>query len=106
MQHKTDVFQLQIAPHEPQHSSGELLEAGLDLLVHPAGISGGVRQVPELKIVHTYKILTFLLCRVYLSYHSWKQVLVGTAVGMAFALFWFALTHLVLSPLFPTIVTW
>ncbi|XP_065332921.1 dolichyldiphosphatase 1-like [Cloeon dipterum] len=44
--------------------------------------------------------------RVYLNYHSWKQVLVGSAVGVAFAIFWFAMTHLVFSPLFPTIVTW
>lgn len=44
--------------------------------------------------------------RVYLLYHSVRQVAVGAAVGFLSATLWFALTHCILTPLFPQIVCW
>lgn len=44
--------------------------------------------------------------RVYLMYHSWGQVAVGALVGAALATLWFALTHCILTPLFPQVVCW
>lgn len=46
------------------------------------------------------------LSRIYLEYHTLRQVLWGAIVGILFATFWFALTYLVLTPLFPQIVSW
>lgn len=46
------------------------------------------------------------ISRVYLQYHTFWQVLCGALVGILFATFWFALTYLVLTPLFPQIVSW
>lgn len=46
------------------------------------------------------------ISRIYLQYHTWKQVICGTLVGIMFGSFWFALTHVVLTPYFPIIVSW
>jgi dolichyldiphosphatase len=46
------------------------------------------------------------IARVYLMYHSVRQVAVGGVVGAIWASLWFALTHCVLTPLFPQIVSW
>ncbi|XP_031640068.1 dolichyldiphosphatase 1-like [Contarinia nasturtii] len=52
--------------------------------------------------------LTALVClsRTYLQYHTWNQVIVGSLIGIITGLLWFTLTHLILTPLFPTIVSW
>lgn len=46
------------------------------------------------------------ISRVYLQYHTFWQVLCGAIVGFLAATFWFTLTYLVLTPLFPQIVSW
>lgn len=46
------------------------------------------------------------ISRVYLQYHTWNQVLGGTIAGLIFATIWFTFTHLILTPLFPVIVSW
>ncbi|XP_063234737.1 dolichyldiphosphatase 1-like [Bacillus rossius redtenbacheri] len=46
------------------------------------------------------------ISRVYLQYHTWKQVLSGALVGFLFASLWFALTYLIFTPLFPLIASW
>ncbi|XP_072388732.1 dolichyldiphosphatase 1-like [Diabrotica undecimpunctata] len=46
------------------------------------------------------------ISRIYLEYHTVSQVLYGALIGVLFATFWFALTYLVLAPLFPQVVTW
>lgn len=46
------------------------------------------------------------ISRIYLEYHSVSQVLYGALLGIIFATFWFALTYLILAPLFPQVVTW
>jgi hypothetical protein len=47
-----------------------------------------------------------LCCRVYLQYHTWKQVLSGALVGFIFGSLWFALTYLIFTPVFPLVVSW
>ncbi|KAL1124075.1 hypothetical protein AAG570_001845 [Ranatra chinensis] len=46
------------------------------------------------------------ISRVYLQYHTWKQVIFGSIVGILFGTFWFALTHLVFTPYFPMLASW
>ncbi|XP_058129958.1 dolichyldiphosphatase 1-like [Anopheles ziemanni] len=50
----------------------------------------------------------FLVCfgRIYLLYHTLNQVLIGAFVGMVMGVLWFLLTHCVLTPYFPMVVTW
>lgn len=52
--------------------------------------------------------MTVMVClsRIYLQYHTWNQVMVGSIVGAITGILWFTLTHLVFSPLFPTIASW
>nr|CAD7257305.1 unnamed protein product [Timema shepardi] len=47
-----------------------------------------------------------MISRVYLQYHTWKQVLSGALVGFLFGSLWFALTYLIFTPLFPLIASW
>ncbi|XP_046734717.1 dolichyldiphosphatase 1-like [Diprion similis] len=44
--------------------------------------------------------------RIYLQYHSIAQVLCGVIVGIFVGSIWFLVTHLVLTPFFPIIVSW
>ncbi|KAK9300352.1 hypothetical protein QLX08_006897 [Tetragonisca angustula] len=44
--------------------------------------------------------------RVYLLYHTNSQVLWGTFIGLTLGAVWFAITHVVLTPIFPIIVSW
>lgn len=71
-------------------------------------------NTPSDKIVNKLLILiccfvSFVVCygRVYLLYHSVKQVIIGLLVGATFGSLWFTLVHFVISPfLFPKIVSW
>lgn len=63
-----------------------------------------------------WRMLTIVLCitvavfvaysRIYLQYHSKAQVLCGMILGSALGIIWFLVTHLVLTPFFPVIVSW
>uniref|UniRef100_A0A8C4QWY7 Dolichyldiphosphatase 1 n=1 Tax=Eptatretus burgeri TaxID=7764 RepID=A0A8C4QWY7_EPTBU len=44
--------------------------------------------------------------RVYLLYHTSRQVCCGIMVGVGMAVAWFAFTQLILTPLFPCISAW
>ncbi|XP_014247822.1 dolichyldiphosphatase 1-like [Cimex lectularius] len=44
--------------------------------------------------------------RIYLQYHTWKQVFCGALLGILFGTIWFALTYLVFTPYFPVVVSW
>ncbi|KAG2469582.1 dolichyldiphosphatase 1 [Polypterus senegalus] len=44
--------------------------------------------------------------RVYLLYHSWRQVTYGGVAGSIMAVVWFIFTQEVLTPLFPKIAAW
>ena len=44
--------------------------------------------------------------RVYLLYHSGKQVLYGGVIGSVVAVVWFFITQELLTPLFPRIAAW
>uniref|UniRef100_A0A1B6DK95 Dolichyldiphosphatase n=1 Tax=Clastoptera arizonana TaxID=38151 RepID=A0A1B6DK95_9HEMI len=46
------------------------------------------------------------ISRVYLQYHTWRQVICGAVVGFLFGSAWFALTYLIFTPYFPIIVSW
>ncbi|XP_039432555.1 dolichyldiphosphatase 1-like [Culex pipiens pallens] len=53
-------------------------------------------------------VATCAVCcgRVYLQYHSTRQVLVGALVGTIVGSGWFVLTHYFLTPFFPLVVSW
>lgn len=44
--------------------------------------------------------------RIYLLYHTWKQVFYGGVVGMMVGVVWFFITQEVLTPIFPKIAAW
>lgn len=44
--------------------------------------------------------------RVYLLYHSNSQVLCGALLGIFLGVIWFAIMHVLLTPVFPVIVSW
>lgn len=44
--------------------------------------------------------------RIYLQYHSISQILCGVFVGATLGIAWFLITHTILTPLFPLIVSW
>ncbi|XP_020278280.1 dolichyldiphosphatase 1-like [Pseudomyrmex gracilis] len=44
--------------------------------------------------------------RVYLLYHSIIQVVCGALLGIALGTAWFIITHTILTPLFPIVVSW
>ncbi|XP_022258931.1 dolichyldiphosphatase 1-like [Limulus polyphemus] len=44
--------------------------------------------------------------RIYLQYHTWLQVLCGSAIGVIVAAAWFGVTQFLLTPLFPVIMSW
>lgn len=46
------------------------------------------------------------LSRTYLQYHTCSQVVVGGIVGSITGTAWFAVTHLLLTPFFPFVVSW
>ncbi|XP_073994965.1 dolichyldiphosphatase 1-like [Rhodnius prolixus] len=46
------------------------------------------------------------ISRIYLQYHTWKQVLCGALVGILFGTFWFAITYLIFTPYFPVVASW
>ncbi|XP_044268430.1 dolichyldiphosphatase 1-like [Tribolium madens] len=67
-----------------------------------------IENVSKILIISSSLVMALLVCvsRIYLQYHTISQVLCGAFVGILFATFWFALTYLVFTPLFPQIVTW
>ena len=44
--------------------------------------------------------------RIYLHYHTWAQVLVGSGIGCVAAMAWFILVHHLLTPHFTRIASW
>ena len=44
--------------------------------------------------------------RIYLHYHTWLQVLVGSSIGGVVAVAWFFFVHCCLTPHFPWIASW
>ncbi|XP_050310012.1 dolichyldiphosphatase 1-like [Anthonomus grandis grandis] len=67
-----------------------------------------IENISKFLIITSSMVVAVLVCisRVYLQYHTLSQVLWGIIVGFLFATFWFALTSLVFTPLYPQIVTW
>ncbi|XP_060517018.1 dolichyldiphosphatase 1-like [Cylas formicarius] len=67
-----------------------------------------IENVSKFFILSSSLLLAIVVCisRVYLQYHTVWQVLCGALVGIIFATFWFALTYLVFTPLFPQVVSW
>lgn len=67
-----------------------------------------IENISKFLIISSSMVVAVLVCisRIYLQYHTISQVLCGIIVGFLFATFWFALTSLVFTPLFPQIVTW
>ncbi|KAF2368026.1 Phosphatidic acid phosphatase type 2/haloperoxidase [Trinorchestia longiramus] len=44
--------------------------------------------------------------RVYLLYHSWAQVIIGSVLGALLGAGWFVVVHLYLTPFFPLVTSW
>ncbi|CAH1175746.1 unnamed protein product [Phaedon cochleariae] len=67
-----------------------------------------IENLSKFLIISSSFLMAVLVCisRIYLEYHTLWQVLCGAIVGILFATIWFALTYLVLTPLFPQIVSW
>ncbi|XP_023028920.2 dolichyldiphosphatase 1 [Leptinotarsa decemlineata] len=67
-----------------------------------------IENLSKFLIISSSLVMAVLvsISRIYLEYHTFWQVLCGAVVGILFATFWFALTYLVLTPLFPQIVSW
>lgn len=67
-----------------------------------------MENVSKLLIISSSLLMSTLVSfsRIYLDYHSISQVVWGGIVGFLFATFWFAFTYLILTPLFPQIVSW
>ena len=53
-------------------------------------------------------VLAFLVAygRIYLHYHTWAQVIVGSTIGTITGLLWFLIVHCVLTPCFPKMAAW
>ncbi|XP_018006844.1 dolichyldiphosphatase 1 [Hyalella azteca] len=57
--------------------------------------------------LHTYIcLIVSYVSRVYLLYHSWAQVIVGSVLGAVLGVGWFFIVHVHLTPLFPQIASW
>jgi len=62
-----------------------------------------------------WKIVVFIAClvtsstvsygRIYLGYHSWRQVIYGNLVGATLGSLWFAVVHWLATPIFPWITS-
>lgn len=67
-----------------------------------------IETMSKILILSTSFIMSLLVSfsRVYLQYHTFSQVFWGAVAGATFATFWFALTYIVFTPLFPQIVSW
>ncbi|XP_018577720.1 dolichyldiphosphatase 1-like isoform X1 [Anoplophora glabripennis] len=67
-----------------------------------------IENLSKFLIISSSLLMALLVSvsRIYLEYHTIWQVLWGAIVGILFATFWFALTYLVFTPLFPQIVSW
>uniref|UniRef100_A0A2M4BXD6 Dolichyldiphosphatase n=1 Tax=Anopheles marajoara TaxID=58244 RepID=A0A2M4BXD6_9DIPT len=70
--------------------------------------SARIERIVRLLMLAICWVAAFLVCfgRVYLLYHSVRQVMVGALIGTVTGGLWFALTHCVLTPYFPMVVTW
>jgi len=80
----------------------------LNFRLHHMNNNTIIENISKFLIISSSMVVAVLVCvsRIYLQYHSISQVLWGIVVGFLFATFWFALTSLVFTPLFPQVVTW
>ncbi|XP_076241469.1 dolichyldiphosphatase 1 [Calliopsis andreniformis] len=62
----------------------------------------------RIAIIVTCIIIAVLVTysRVYLLYHTISQVICGAFVGIILGAIWFIITHVILTPIFPIIVSW
>ncbi|XP_050529197.1 dolichyldiphosphatase 1-like isoform X2 [Daktulosphaira vitifoliae] len=44
--------------------------------------------------------------RVFLQYHTWSQVIYGAFFGIIMGTIWFYITNVILTPLFPKVMSW
>lgn len=44
--------------------------------------------------------------RIFLQYHTWKQVIYGALFGIIIGTIWFIIINVVLTPYFPTVISW
>ncbi|VEN40918.1 unnamed protein product [Callosobruchus maculatus] len=67
-----------------------------------------IENLSKFLIISSSTLLAILvsISRIYLGYHTFWQVFCGALVGIMFATVWFALTYLILTPMFPQVVSW
>nr|CAI5825262.1 unnamed protein product [Callosobruchus analis] len=67
-----------------------------------------IENLSKFLIISSSTLLAILVsvARIYLGYHTFWQVFCGALVGIMFATVWFALTYLILTPMFPQVVSW
>lgn len=77
-------------------------------LHHMNNNSMPLERFGRLFVLVTCWCMAVLVCisRTYLQYHSCAQVVIGGIVGCLSATAWFSLTHLMLTPYFPYVVSW
>lgn len=76
--------------------------------LHHMNNNAPLERAVRILVLITCWALAFLvsISRIYLVYHTWPQVFVGSAIGTLLGGLWFCFTHFTLTPLFPCIVTW
>jgi len=57
-------------------------------------------------IIITNIINHFIFFRIFLQYHTWKQVIYGALFGIIIGTIWFTIINVVLTPYFPTVISW
>lgn len=80
----------------------------LSRLHHMNNNSLPFERAGRLLVVLSCWCMSILVCisRTYLQYHTCSQVIVGSIIGLITGASWFSVTHLILTPLFPYVVSW
>lgn len=76
--------------------------------LHHMNNNAPLERAVRLLVLFSSWLLAIFVCisRIYLRYHTWSQVIIGSLIGIFNGTLWFCFIHIILSPLFPYIVSW